>query len=295
MRLAVLALLAAIVAAAPASAEECHLQRAATLPLRFLPTGRIAVPVSVGGRKLDFLVDSGGVDSMLGVSTVKALNLPIVNLRYTSTQMFGGEVFDQVAVASNVDVGGLKADQMRFLIMPDIGLETGTGGLLAPDVMRAYDDDFDFANATFNLVSPDHCPGQVVYWTKDYSAIDFQLDDTGHIMLIVSLDGAKFRATVDTGASRSVLGLSEAEILFHIDKSQMKDMGDVEGVGHAYTLPFAALTMGTVTVQHPDILLVPESDSRMTGALIGIGVLRQLHLYIAYREQKIYVSAATAH
>jgi hypothetical protein len=32
-----------------------------------------------------------------------------------------------------------------------------------------------------------------------------------------------------------------------------------------------------------------------TKLILGMGILRQLHIYIAYREKKLYVTAASAH
>jgi hypothetical protein len=54
-----------------------------------------------------------------------------------------------------------------------------------------------------------------------------------------------------------------------------------------------------VVVNNPQITLVPDRDARMgpdpPDMIIGITILRQLHLYIAYREKYMYVSAATQH
>jgi hypothetical protein len=47
------------------------------------------------------------------------------------------------------------------------------------------------------------------------------------------------------------------------------------------------------------LMLVPDAQSKLrTGEprmLLGINVLRQLHLYIAYHEHTLYVTPATAH
>jgi hypothetical protein len=59
------------------------------------------------------------------------------------------------------------------------------------------------------------------------------------------------------------------------------------------------MTFGGVSVVNPDIMLVPDSVSRMHASsdhiVLGMGILRQLHLYIAYHEKELYVTPASAH
>jgi len=103
------------------------------------------------------------------------------------------------------------------------------------------------------------------------------------------------RAGIDTGASRSVMALETAEDVFHVDlkSPDMKDLGE-HGYGHAYKYPFKTLTFSGVTVNNPDIMLVSEHDSKIRETILGMGILRQLHVYFANREKKMYVSAASA-
>jgi len=56
------------------------------------------------------------------------------------------------------------------------------------------------------------------------------------------------------------------------------------------------MTLQGVTVNNPKIVLVPRESSKFSDmrALLGITVLRQLHLFIAYHERMIYVTAADA-
>jgi hypothetical protein len=52
-------------------------------------------------------------------------------------------------------------------------------------------------------------------------------------------------------------------------------------------------------VSYPDIVLIPDRESKVGASgpkmLLGMNVLRHLHLYIAYGEHKLYVTPATAH
>jgi len=106
------------------------------------------------------------------------------------------------------------------------------------------------------------------------------------------------RATIDTGASRSVMSLELAKNLFDLDEKDPK-LTAVNGRFHALHYPFGALTLQGISVLHPDIELISEKESHVPDGdpklILGMGILRQLHIYIAYKEKKLYVTAASAH
>ena len=63
--------------------------------------------------------------------------------------------------------------------------------------------------------------------------------------------------------------------------------------GTVYNYPFQSLSFGAVQVSHPQIQIVEDRVwYDKTDLLLGIGILRQLHLYIAYKEGKMYLTPA---
>ena len=52
-------------------------------------------------------------------------------------------------------------------------------------------------------------------------------------------------------------------------------------------------------MNNPDLVLVPDQLSRQPDEapkiLLGVNVLRQLHMYVAYKERKLYVTPAATH
>lgn len=168
--------------------------------------------------------------------------------------------------------------------------------------MANFDLDFDFANAKLSLFSKDHCDGKVVYWTHEpTSKISFTKDAFYHISIHVQLDGHDVKGIVDTGAERSVMSLETAEDLFDLrdDAAELKHVPGPNGTKNARHYPFKQLSFADVIVSNPDLTLVPDHEAGMgpnaPDLIIGMGILRQLHLYIAYGEKNIYVSAASAH
>jgi len=294
-RIPVAASLALLFATPILAADDCHLYRLASIDMTIDAAGGVNVPMSISGKDVTLLVDTGGIFSSLNDSIVTELGLRKESLMGAYFMMFGGKKITQFVGAKDIKLGRLTANRTQFLVMPDGLLPQGIGGTLAPDVLNHYDVDFDFANAKFGLFSTDHCDGRVVYWTDDYAVVGFRRDDIGHIRVPVKLDGQDVDARIDTGASRSIMALETAEDVFNIDPKSpdLKDQGQ-HSFGHAYKYPFKVLTFSGVTVNNPDIMLVSEHDSKFRETILGMGILRQLHVYFANREKRMYVSAASA-
>ena len=286
--------------AAHADEEPCNIIRAASVDMTTDESGRENVPMTIAGQTVNLLIDTGGVDTMLSESVTRKLALPLMSIEGVRITMFGGIPITKRTYAHDVDFGGLKAPSMYFLVVPDGRLPEGVDGVLAPDVLRAYDDEFDFGNAKFSLFLRHHCRANLAYWTKqDHAEIPFDLSDVGHVNFVVELDGKSIRADLDTGASRSVLNLERAEYLFDIkeDDPQLQTL-EATSNGHIYKYPFKTLSFGGVTVSNPDLMLFSRNDEHLPGVpalILGMGILRQLHIFIAYDEKKLYVTAASAH
>jgi len=282
--------------------QKCQLLRVAKLDMTMDPGGRINVPITIGGKTVTLLVDTGGFESGLTRSTVDALGMTPKQTPEPIARMYGGAVIDHFVFTHDDVLGGLKASNLAFLVFPDDASLSGAGGTLAPDILKNYDADFDFANSTLNLFSKDHCEGRVVYWTQSgYGKIPFELTDDGHIAFTLLLDGKEVRAVLDTGARGSVASFERIEMDFGLDAKSagMKVLPDTDPKTPLYHYPFKALTFDAVTVTNPDIALIPDDQSNVGGGLptmiLGMNVLRHLHIYIAYGEKVLYFTDASAH
>lgn len=280
-----------------AAQEDCHLHRVASFAMSIDESGGVSIPLTVSGHRINFLVDTGGLFSMLSPATADALGLQQIALPGPMIQMLGGKTVNRYVTAPNIELGPVTLPQMQFLILPEGYAARDNGGVLAPEFLSNFDVDFDFANAKLTLYTQDHCEGKVVYWTKgDYAVVPFEFDHTKHIRVPVEIDGKEIWTDLDTGASLSELSLNLAHDKFGIGTSDpgVKDLGE-HAYGHTYGYTFKTMTFGGVTVANPYVMLVPDVHYvRLTDGLIGMGVLRQLHMYIAYKEKKIYVTGASA-
>ena len=265
-------------------------------------SGRIYVPVQISGQAVNLLVDTGGLLSMLTKSTVDALSLPTQAVVGKHIVMIGGTFIESTTTARNVNLGGVKKADMEFLVMPDGHLPRGVGGTLAPDVMRAYVDEFDFASGKFNLYAHEPCPGVPREWAKGpHIEIPFKLDSSGHITLTVRLDGKDVPTSLDTGSSLSILRLESAEAIFGFDdRSALLTQVGQTSLARVYKYPFHSLEfgdggMGTVSVADPELALMSRADTGMIygpDLILGMGILHNLHMFVDYEQQKIYATRA---
>ena len=300
------ALAAVLLPLAAAHAESCGLKLLATLPMQDDVGGQLVVPITVEGTQQKMVIDTGGFVGMLTSKTVEALKLPKFEMAGTAYSLNGTmEHFTK----ARVDVGPLHANAMQFIVTRPFGRweSEGIAGTLGQNFLQRFDLDLDYAAMKANVMLQDHCPGQVVYWSKAFAAMPFETDDNGHILVPVTLDGKDFRAFIDTGSTVSTLSAT-AGGKFASDESDMSQSNS-----GSYTVHLHSLVFGGVAVQNPHLDVVADrigqriqSDEAMSGAigtgrqglpdvLIGNDILRHLHLYIAYNEKKLYVTAADAH
>jgi predicted aspartyl protease len=270
-----------------------------------LPTGGIAVPVALDNRLFNLQVDTGTDVTTVTWETSEELGLkakPTAN---------GGAFLNNVslnayAYLDSLGIGPLHAsDRWPVLIMSGNAMEPTTFGLLGADVMKNYDVEFDFFRGKFNLFAHNKCPG-AVYWTHDvYAEIPIQIDFNSHIVVDAGLDGKKVRVILDTGSDDSIMSLDAARSLFDWGDSdpRIKRIGTVNINGGAaapiYEYPFGYLSFEGIAVRNPRIRLVPRENFDPHGRddaniVLGMSVLRQLHLYVAYDEKKLYLTGAQA-
>jgi predicted aspartyl protease len=288
------------------------LQLIAKLPMTKLGS-RVTVPISLNGTTRQFLVDTGGVYPQ--VSTDVATELKLAKME-SPMQLYGvsGQVSKYYTTAE-IGLGGLKAPKMDLIISDMPGLD----GIFPPVAFAAYDFDFDFAGNQLNMVSSDHCQGKVIYWNAQAAAVvPFKIDDSHRITVPVTVDGQPMIAVVDTGSAISAMSLEAARVKFALTPSSP----DMTAVGHIgddekaviYSHPFKTLSFEGITVSNPQIAILTDvvnknadhtnetgshirmiSDSlTLPQLIVGMDVLNKLHMYLAIKEKRLYLTEAGA-
>ena len=281
--------------------------------------GRPMITAIVNDKPVALLVDTGGALSSLTKRAVRELNLQTSASRIELRNIAGGAENLEARLPS-ILLGGLRLEGPYFMVLPgqeEGGPEIGTfGGLLGSEMLRNVDFDFDFAANKVNLISQDHCAGNVVYWpATTVAVVPFTFGPMGHITFRMELDGRRVNAMLDTGASNTILNLDIARRTFRVDVNAP----DVEKVGEigwgqtgVYRKRFKTISFEGVTVTNPVITMYPdlmggsslgeqrtgslirETRSGLPDMILGMSVLSEMHVYIASKERKLYITAANA-
>ena len=304
---------------AKAAAQCGDLNLVTSLDLRTLPSGRPAIDGMIGDTPETFLIDTGGVISMVTSRTVRELKLTTTTNRRMALTGVNGASTQTVAQLPSITIGRYRQQGVYFFVMrvrddPSDTTQPEFAGLIAPDFLQNFDADFDFAQKKLNLISPDHCAGKVQYWSAPSIAIvSMTMDSAGHIKFPMTLDGRRVNALLDTGASTTTLNLTVARQQFDVDPNapDVEKVGELSGGYSAsvYRRRFKTLAFEGVVINNPMIDLLPDlmggqvaaaprtgsiirEDRGIPEVILGMTTLNQLHLYIAYKERKVYITAA---
>ena len=277
------------------------------------------VTAMIGDKPVGLLVDTGGALSSLKKKAVRELNLQTGQARIYLKNV-AGQTEDLEARLPSITLGRLRQEGVYFMVLP--GEESSDdppievfGGILGSEMLRNVDVDFDFGANKLNLVSPDHCAGNVVYWQAPAVAVvPMTLNQFGHIMFRMELDGRRVNTMLDTGFSQTTLNLDTARRTFRVDLNapDVEKIGQLSGGYSAdtYRRRFKTLAVEGVTINNPEVDMLPnmmgnvnpgaprtgsiirESQNGLPDLVLGMNVLRQMHVYIAYKERKLYITAA---
>jgi predicted aspartyl protease len=298
-------------AAFAAEAQDCPpLKMVTSVDMLSRQTGLSLIPLSINDTPRLFLLDTGGFSSQLSPTTAKELNLPLYDSR-AELHDASGNTSHRGAFVDKLTLGSLTATHVPLMVSPS---ELGVAdGLLSSDLLVRYDIEMDFGAHKLSYFSPDHCPGKVVHWpAQEIAVIPLTLRDRSRILVDVKLEGKAFRALVDTGATRSTITKAVANSIFGLDSASpgMMPAGPVNGDPRlqSYRHTFSSLTFEGVAVTNPTLLVMPDhigGSALQTGShisgdpniqlpefILGMDILRHLHLYLAFQEQKLYVSAS---
>jgi hypothetical protein len=307
------------ITALPAMAAECGpLLMATSVPMRPIAGGPPGIDVQIADTPQILLVDTGGVFSYLTKRTIRELNLKPTQSNGTMANV-RGQKSDQAVRLPSFAIGRLRQEGALFQVDPvpenlDDKTPQPYSGTLGPDVLQRFDADFDFASGTLNLVSPDHCKGKVVYWTAPAIAVvPIRVAQFGHVFFPMTLDGKRVAVLLDTGSTDTVMNLDVARRVFNVNVNapDVQKVGQITGgyTANVYRRRFKKLELDGVVITDPLITLLPNmmgpppapptgsffwqtDDLRgLPDLILGMSVLSKLHVYIAYKERTLYLSA----
>lgn len=277
--------------------------------------GEVAVPIRLNGVERKFLFDTGG-GLVNYVSGAVVREGRLTELRGGRSMDLKGNEFENGVIVDDVAFGGIKTSRVWFAVAPNLGFD----GILSAGTLGRDDLDMDFGAMKLSFFSPDHCPGGVVTWPHQALAIVPVALVAGHIELPVTLDGHKLTAAIDTGAAWTVLNIARAEekLGFSAEAAVAKssDVPKDDPDNQIFFRKYSTLSFDGVTITNPLMMVrplqfgSPLNDPAILGSraqhaadaanmhapdiMIGMEVLRHLHIYYAAAERMLYITPAAS-
>jgi hypothetical protein len=300
------------------AAPDCKLKQVASIDLT-VSNNRIYLPVVLGEHAALMMLNTQSGVSVLWAEIAAKYGLPHTNLAKGIDASFGRQRISQYAIATPFKLGSVTIKEAQFaLVSVDGPSAEGTmdvAGLVGMDFFNTVDVELDVRNKHMNLFSQDHCRGAVVYWTNTYAEVPLHHGRIGTWYFPMELDGKKIEATLATGAPQTTLTTDVTGKLYGFDEHSRDIETETNGAGKPVAQYRAmALTAKGLNVNNTRIRLLPgkkECGLRINGAednaaqyancigsesplYLGMNILQQLHLYLATKENVLYVSSADA-
>jgi hypothetical protein len=262
--------------------------------------GKVAVPITLNGVQKKFLFDTGG-GSINYISSEVALKLGMFRTDNFVAMDLSGNKSYKVAGARHVKFGAVSAQGVAvFQLVPGLAFD----GILSAGTMTGDDLDMDFGAMRLNFFSADHCRGDVVYWPHQALAVVPVNLAAGHFELATTLDGHALRAMIDTGSSWTIVNAAWAKENLGFSPGEGSDAQGTpadQPDREIYFRRYSALSFPGITVTHPLVVVRPlqfgdgsDPGPSAPDMIIGMEVLRHLHLYYAAGEKQLYITPAAA-
>ncbi len=258
-----------------------------------------------------------GSNGLADLNTVSQFHPAMFDIKSGIT---ASDIQSRVHIAS-FTIGGATVHDVVFMVANDrdLGKAKPYDGLLTTGLFSQYDIDADFGGKKLSFLTATSCadPNQVAYWRHEVVAAIPMTMTNGRITLPVTIGGHQIDAVIDTGSDHTVMRRGVAEQTFGLkaDTPDMMPAGDLrDGASErVYQHTFPQIAFGGVIASNVPALIqtnsmvhkidrTPTLGSRATftsapaervpDLALGMDVLRQLHLYVAFAQGKLYVTPA---
>jgi hypothetical protein len=273
--------------------------------------GNWGIPVTVNGQEKMMALGLGSSSSFVNRKAVTELSLP-TRKGDLIVKDLDGNVSNDIARVRELKFGYVLANDHWFIVDPNpTAGQGGEIGRISRDMLFGYDVDIDFGTGILSLFAQEHCPDRVGYWVEPPPSTDIIFKDL-QVSFPVSLDGRDFSAVLVL-TDHSEMTQEVAERVFGLTPSpddlvpvpRSTSSPPIKGYYHT----FSSVSFGGVTVKNLRVLIVQDTInknnqpsgnhassfelSKFPHLVIGLNVLKYLHINITPRTGKLFVSAAS--
>ena len=281
----------ALIGATCAHAEEkCALTQIASLPIAEAPNGMLTVPLKVGNDTAQFVL---AIDQQFGAVTYALINgheliyHPFATPgRSPAFVTYMGQTAEGKAYVPKITLGQANIANVQALAIQQ-QLAPGTVGALGLDVLSQFDIELNLQAGKLNLFSPDHCPGEVVYWNRPFTVLPMSQDDqSGTPYFGMQLNGKPVTVKLSVSVNEAEMGSETAKRLFdlspaspgvtlrpdltktvEIRRKRLMDIGDPnagkkvsEVTMNYYEYVFGNLSLNGITISGLRTILFPQKE-----------------------------------
>jgi predicted aspartyl protease len=271
----------------PTSRPLYTIDKPVAIPATFGRSG-IVVRVTVNGRGLDFLLDSGAGGLAIDPGVAHQLGLTSYG---RSNQTIGGEVDVSRTRIPELDIGPLKLHDVAFSVIPMSYYADGVRivGILGCDFIASAVVGIDFQRSTVTLYPSSFDPHALGMFT-----LPLQMDD-GVPRVQASFEGVPGFFLVDTGATGTV---AYDTYVKKLKSSQPLDEGaSLNAIGGTVSAQLKQLTdLQFGGIHFGDALVFVPSSSTFNlsdyDGILGRDVLSQYQLFFDYAKRQLYIKPA---
>jgi len=317
MRIQVSAALVAFFCSSAFAQEPCTLERVGLVPFETDETAHAFVPAALADHPTRLMLDTGGFWSVITDDLAKALNLKIQRSYDMALVDASGAKLDRYVTVPHMKIGGLTIGiPVDFVLSQNMGATSTKefGGTLGLNFFQnRIDVEVDNAGKTISLFAANKCgDARVVHWADEAVTLNYRVERRGppigsrlggkkmQITLPIvaaELEGQDVRVLFDTASTVSLLDIDLAKRRFGVGPGSPgvtpagKAYLPSGEVVELYSYTFKALTVSGIRFDN-----VPVHLGKFDGAelVLGMHELKHFHLYFAFNDGKIHITAADA-
>lgn len=200
------ALLLLLAGCAPDSVT-CRLEPLTVLPVAVEENVPITIAL-INGRPATLILDIGSDMTLLSRSAARRLGVTFDRGRSLSLIAAGGVTSASPAVLHTLQLGTMGAPDVPVVVSQ--GLPPPIDGVLGIDILARFEVDLDGPNERATIYRARLCAGAAPNWTEPFTRLPTQQQRSGHLLVPAQLNGQTMIGLLDTGASRTTIGLKAA-------------------------------------------------------------------------------------
>jgi predicted aspartyl protease len=272
----------------PVSRKLFEIDKPMVIPATFARSG-IIVRVTINGRGLDFLLDSGASGLAIDPGVAHQLGLSAYGV---TNQTIGGDVDLSRTRVPEMQVGPLQLKDVAFTVVPLSRYEDGLRivGILGCDFIASAIVGIDFQKSTVTMYPPPFDSRAIGAY-----ALPLQLDD-GVPRVQASFEGVPGFFLVDTGAMGTVAYQTYVEKLKSATPllEQGSSLSVVGGVVPAQLRQLTDLEFGGIRFGDAAVFVPSSSTFNLSDydGILGRDVLSQYQLFFDYAKRQLYIKPA---